>query len=94
MQLKLLTIGIIFVSLYFSSDPGATVAPLESYTPRERSHWAYVKRGTPVVPTITAITDVTDQAWVKSPIDAFLLERMKREGLRPAPAAGSRPARS
>jgi hypothetical protein len=87
MQLKLLTIGIIFVSLYFSSDPGATVAPLESYTPRERSHWAYVKRGTPVVPTITAIKDVTDQAWVKSPIDAFLLERMKREGLRPAPAA-------
>lgn len=83
MQLKLLVIGLAFATLYLTSDPGAAVAPLESYTPRERSHWAYVKRGTPVIPTLDAV----DQAWVRSPVDAFILERMKREGLRPAPAA-------
>lgn len=84
MHMKLLTIGIILTSLYFSSDPGTAIAPLESYTPRERSHWAYVRRGAPLVPTFTA---PADQAWVKSPVDAFVLERMKREGLRPSPSA-------
>ena len=83
MQLKLLIIGLTFAALYLSSDPGAVVAPLESDTPRERSHWAYVKRATPAMPTLSA----TAQAWVKSPIDTFVLERMKREGLQPAPTA-------
>ncbi len=80
MQIKLTVIGVVLLSLW----GGAGEASLESYTPRERSHWAFVKRATPVVPTFT---EATDQAWVKGPIDAFVLARMKREGLRPAPAA-------
>ncbi|NDD64675.1 MAG: DUF1549 domain-containing protein, partial [Acidobacteria bacterium] len=83
MQIKLMTIGVVLFSLLGSSG----VAPLESYTPRERSHWAYVKRGTPEAPTFTGGDDRSLQSWVKSPIDAFVLERMNREGLRPSPPA-------
>jgi len=80
MQIRLLTIGVVMLSLLGSSGE----APLESYTPRERSHWAYVKRGLPEVP---AFADPAARSWVRNPIDAFVLERMKREGLQPSPVA-------
>jgi hypothetical protein len=60
------------------------VAPLGTYTPRERSHWAFVKRATPPVPTFTL---VADNAWVKNPIDAFILQRLQKAGLKPSPPA-------
>jgi mono/diheme cytochrome c family protein len=44
-------------------------------------HWAYIK---PVRPTIPA---VKNSAWVRNPIDAFILARLEREGLQPAPEA-------
>jgi hypothetical protein len=44
-------------------------------------HWAFVA---PVRPTPPA---VSDPSWVKNPIDAFVLARLDREGLRPSPAA-------
>jgi hypothetical protein len=44
-------------------------------------HWAYVK---PVRPEPPA---VKDRAWPINPVDAFLLARMEKEGLHPAPAA-------
>ncbi len=80
MQIKLMIIGVLLLTWWGASNE----APLESYTPRERSHWAYVKRGTPAVP---GLASPADQSWVRSPIDAFVLERMKREGLRPSPPA-------
>ena len=38
----------------------------------------------PVRPPVPA---VVDQAWVRQPIDAFVLQRLEQEGLRPAPEA-------
>jgi hypothetical protein len=46
-----------------------------------QKHWSFVPPRRPALPI------VTDQHWVRNPIDAFVLERLEREGLRPAPAA-------
>ena len=44
-------------------------------------HWAYIR---PVLPK-TPI--VKNKAWVRSPIDAFVLARLEKEGLTPSPEA-------
>jgi hypothetical protein len=62
----------------------AEIAPLGTYTPRERSHWAFVKRATPAIPVFAL---AADSAWAKSPVDAFILQRLQRNGLRPSPPA-------
>lgn len=41
-------------------------------------HWAYQKPKRPALPP------VTDKAWVKNPIDAFVLARLEKEGLSPS----------
>ena len=64
-----------------------TTAPLGTYTAVERRHWSFQPRQTPEVPVFTASGD---QAWVKNPIDAFVLARLQKEGLRPAPEADRR----
>lgn len=45
------------------------------------AHWAFR------VPTRPALPDVSDPAWCREPIDRFVLARLEREGLRPAPEA-------
>lgn len=80
MYLKLIAVGVTLVSLAMASE----IAPLGTYTPRERGHWAFVKRGTPAVP---AFSLASDKAWAKSPVDAFILQRLKKEGLKPSPPA-------
>jgi hypothetical protein len=67
--------------LLMASD---TVAPLGKYTAVERRHWAFVPRSHPEIPTFRA---AADRAWVKTPVDAFLLARLQKEGLKPSPAA-------
>ena len=44
-------------------------------------HWAFVTPGRPALPK------AAEAAWVRNPIDAFILDRLEREGLQPAPAA-------
>src|SRR3989442_338802 len=56
----------------------------DRYTAAERRHWAFQKRANPVIPEFT---DPRDRAWAKNPVDAFVLARLKKEGLRPAPRA-------
>jgi len=56
----------------------------DKYTPAERRHWAFQERSRPAVPEFA---DPRDRAWVRNPIDAFVLARLKKEGLRPAPRA-------
>jgi hypothetical protein len=80
MYLKLFASGVMLISLAIASE----IAPLGTYTPRERSHWAFVKRAKPEVP---AFSLAQDKAWVKNPIDAFILQRLQKEGLKPAPKA-------
>jgi len=59
-------------------------APLGKYSALERRHWSFQPRKNPEVPTFTA---PADRAWASSAIDAFILARLKKEGLRPAPRA-------
>jgi mono/diheme cytochrome c family protein len=46
-----------------------------------RKHWAYVKPVRPAVPKVKT------KAWVRNPIDAFVLARLEKEGLKPSPEA-------
>src|SRR5262245_23994338 len=57
---------------------------LEKYTPVERKHWSFQKRTQPAVPQFS---DPAAKAWVKGPVDAFVLQRLRKEEPRPAPAA-------
>jgi Protein of unknown function (DUF1553)/Protein of unknown function (DUF1549) len=78
MRLKLFASGVMLVSLAMASE----IAPLGTYTTRERGHWAFVKRATPAVPEFSL---ATDRSWAQNPIDAFILQRLKKEGLKPSP---------
>lgn len=55
-----------------------TAAPLGRYTAAERRHWSFQPRSQPAVP---AFQSAADKAWTQSPIDAFVLSRMRKEGL-------------
>jgi hypothetical protein len=59
-------------------------APPETYKPQERRYWAFQPRAQPDLPVFTA---EDERAWTENPVDAFILVRLKKEGLRPAPAA-------
>src|SRR5258705_11762662 len=56
--------------------PGAADAE-----PPDKRHWAYRK---PVRPEPPAVAGA---AWIRNPIDRFVLARLEREGLAPAPEA-------
>lgn len=58
--------------------PGPDDAPADA---KVATHWSYVKPVRPVVPA------VADAAWPKNPIDAFVLVRLQKEGLKPSPEA-------
>ncbi|HTM50612.1 MAG TPA: DUF1549 and DUF1553 domain-containing protein [Bryobacteraceae bacterium] len=60
------------------------VAPLGKYTPVERRHWAFVPRARPEVPKFS---DPAGRAWVRNPVDAFILARLRKENLAPSPEA-------
>ncbi len=77
---KLFVVAVMLASLLLASD----TAPLEKYTPRERSHWAFVKRTTPAIP---AFSTAMDKAWAKNPVDAFILQRLQKAGLKPSAPA-------
>src|SRR5439155_14990762 len=61
-----------------------SVAPLGTYTPAERRHWAFQPRKDAAPPSFTP---AAEKAWVKTPIDAFVLAQLKTAGLKPAPQA-------
>lgn len=44
-------------------------------------HWAYMKPVMPPIPT------VSNKAWVRNPIDAFVMAKLDKEGLKPSPEA-------
>ncbi len=55
---------------------GAGVATAEV-----KKHWAFIPPERPALPK------VSNPAWVRTPIDAFILARLDKEGLRPSPEA-------
>jgi hypothetical protein len=50
-------------------------------TLQQRAHWAFCKPERPATP------QVRDTRWIRNPIDSFILARLEKEGLAPAPAA-------
>jgi len=60
------------------------VAPLGTYTAAERRHWAFQPRKNVTPP---AFPDAAARAWIKTPVDAFILAGLRQAGLRPAPSA-------
>src|SRR5262249_45515235 len=46
-----------------------------------QNHWAFIPPERPALPA------VKDAAWPRNPIDRFVLARLEKEGLRPAPEA-------
>jgi hypothetical protein len=71
------------------SHTGQTLSPEEVRTLTEwvaegarwETHWSYLKPERPAPPEVAA------KAWPKNPIDSFVLARLEREGLAPAPPA-------
>jgi hypothetical protein len=59
------------------------VRPERPAVPPEE-HWSFRPVRQPVVPA------VRDRAWVQTPIDAFILARLEKAGLKPAPPADRR----
>ncbi len=49
----------------------------------EARHWAYTAPKKPELPK------VSDSSWIRTPIDAFILEQLDRQGLKPSPRAPS-----
>src|ERR1700733_10487784 len=81
------SIAILTVGALLGVQAGASedkVAPLGTYKPSERNYWAFQprKNGTP-----PAFSEARDKAWVKTPVDAFVLAGLKKAGLRPAQQA-------
>lgn len=85
----------------FSIDPEEAMPPAESHKvvtdgqkeilkrwvaegAEYQPHWSFI---TPVRPNLP---EVKDPAWVKNPIDAFILSRLESVGLTPAPEADRR----
>ena len=60
------------------------VAPLGTYTAAERRHWAFQPRKNVTPP---AFPDAAARAWIKTPVDAFILAGLRKAGLRPAASA-------
>jgi mono/diheme cytochrome c family protein len=87
-----------FVARITSDDPDVRMPPADSrktLTPQQietlrnwiksgseyKQHWSFVAPERPEVP------NVKDAAWVRNPIDAFVLDQLQREGLKPSPDA-------
>src|SRR5579871_5406100 len=89
---KFLLIGLImkgFISVLIGAALWAgtaelPVAPLGTYKPLERKYWAFQPRKDVAPP---AFTNAADKAWIRTPIDAFILDGLKKAGLKPAPQA-------
>ena len=47
-------------------------------------HWAFRPRSNPPLPKLA---DVEGRAWIRTSVDAFILEQLQKNGLRPAPEA-------
>ena len=88
-----MTAGFVCFGLYlavpgFSADQTVLLRnaddSTDEYSADERSHWSLLDRIPPAPP---AFTGHSDRLWVRSPVDAFVLTRLRTADLRPAPPA-------
>ena len=71
--------GIAAIGADVPADPPRRVPP--QVNEQNRKFWSFQPVKRPEVP------QVKDQAWVKNPIDAFVLAKLEAKGFVPAPAA-------
>ncbi|HVR83190.1 MAG TPA: PSD1 and planctomycete cytochrome C domain-containing protein [Planctomycetota bacterium] len=64
-----------------AAAPLSPVTPGRAITPEQRAYWAFQPVRNPAVPP------VKHAGLICSPVDAFILARLEREGLEPAPEA-------
>ncbi len=55
--------------------------PVVSFTPEQKAFWAFQPVANPTPPP------VKDTAWVRTPVDRFVLAKLEEKGLQPAPPA-------
>jgi cytochrome c553 len=61
--------------------PGAATVSGPDIMDRAKNHWSFQPLTRPAVPTVKTT------AWVRNPIDAFVLKELEAKGLKPNPAA-------
>ena len=59
-------------------ESDSAIRTLQSAIPK---HWAFIAPIRPITPK------TTNSTWIKNPIDAFVLARLEKEGLKPSPEA-------
>jgi hypothetical protein len=64
-----------------ADDDAVGLAPPESFTEEQRSHWAFRPVARPAPP------EVANASWPRNPIDRFILSAIEEMGFRPAPEA-------
>ena len=86
-----LTVVVLSASLWVRAADELTKTADEQedrvFSKEERSHWSFQPIADPAVPRFEA---ESDNDWISSPIDAFVLQRLKAVGLQPAPQADRR----
>jgi hypothetical protein len=79
--------GSILVGLALSTCPPPSLAdgpadpPEPTWTPEQRRHWSFLPPKRPGPPAVEG------RAWVRNPIDAFILKPMEDAGVAPSPEA-------
>ena len=66
----------------------APVAPQVDLQARIRAHWSFKPISHPIVPPASSFK--SQSAWVRNPIDAFILKGLVSKGLKPNPSATRR----
>jgi Protein of unknown function (DUF1553)/Protein of unknown function (DUF1549) len=78
----LLVFGIGLVSSIARAEEVVNLARFDAQiTSKEREHWSFQPVRRPAIPS------VKDPAWVRNPIDAFVLAKLEAKGWKPSPAA-------
>ena len=78
-NLLVVAIGLLLALTRAAAPSGATAG--DRFTPDQRKYWALQPAHRPVMPRVRRA------AWVRNPIDAFVLAKMEAQTLRPSPRA-------
>jgi hypothetical protein len=83
-----LAVLFLFAASVHAAEPSPDAEELARYDarikPSHRKHWSFQPVPQPAVPA------VKDTAWVRNPIDAFILARLEDKGWKPSPPAEPR----
>jgi hypothetical protein len=77
-------LAIVVSALALAAASESDVAPLGAYKPVERRHWAFQSRKQVPPPTLQ---DAAAKAWIRTPVDNFILAGLRKAELQPALAA-------